>query len=182
MRAYLSFVLVLFCLMLLISLLQYTGYTSTKSLINERAYLISMNVKEALIESARQGSLEGFRDYDSVHSVDDCIHCPPCHPELCDPVRCQTCFRESDARTSARTAALGHIEALRAHVFDPDFFVTIGPADIDEYTKADPAARNGFSLDSFRISATEISISSEKFGLEASARLPGGLIHNASDH
>jgi hypothetical protein len=181
MRGYLSFVLVLFSLVLIISLLQFNSYTSTKHIVTERIYLVSMNAKEVSVELLRQGALKGFVLYDSTHSLESCMHCPPCHPEFCNPVKCQECFREDEARAAARDMALAHFSQLATYSFDSDFSVALGAADVQVFTKADSVSRNGFSLHSLRIMQDiPISISSEKFSTRGTAKIPGGLIVNVS--
>ncbi len=181
MRAYLSFVLVLFSLMLLFSILQFGSYSDGRAVLNERAYLISMNSKEATLESLRQGALKGFDLYDSTHRLENCIHCPPCHPELCEPLKCQKCFRESEAMESAKQSALLRLNLLRFHTFDGDFSISIGSVNIQTFSRGEIASRNGFALDSIRVNNDiKIGVSSDKFGLDGSVKIPEGLIIYAS--
>jgi hypothetical protein len=176
MRAYLSFVLVLFSLMLLFSLLQFGSHQPARNVLEERSYLVLMNEKEAIIESLRQGSVRGFDKYDQSHSLEACLHCPPCHPDLCEPVKCQECFRESEAVESAIQGALGQAGLLAAHDFDDDFSLSFGAIGIQAFTRPEPLSRNGFALDSVRISNdVDIKISSAKFALEGSGKIPGGV-------
>lgn len=169
--------------MLLFSAMQFNSFSAKRSLVEERSYLVSMNAKETVLESIRQGALDGFRQYDSTHWIEMCMHCPPCHPDLCDPGKCQSCFRESEAMQSAQGAALLKLGALRSHDFDSDFSLSIGSADITAFSRAEPLSENGFALDSVRLNHDlEIGISSAKFGAGGSARIPGGLIVHASDN
>ena len=184
MRAYLSFVLVLLSLTLVFSLLELNLHShSPKALLVERSYSLSMNVKENILESLRQGAEEGFVDYNEKHELEKCIHCPICHPDVCDPVRCMECFREHEAREQARLCALSRLDGLRGHVFDPDFDISIGDAEIDVFTYAQPLAKNGFGLHSVRIKKDiTIRLGSEKFGMTGEARVPGGVsIESAGD-
>lgn len=183
MRAYLSFVLVLFSLMLLFSIMQFNEYAGKRNLVEERAYLVSMNAKETALESMRQGALDGFGQYDSTHRIENCVYCPPCHPDLCDMAKCQSCFREREAMESARSSALLKLNLLRAHEFDNDFSISIGSADISAFSRAEPISANGFALDSIRINQDiVIGISSVKFAVYGSARIPGGMIIDAADN
>ncbi len=178
MRAYLSFVLVLLSLVLVFSLLELNLHSrSPKALLVERSYSRSMNVKENVLESLRQGAEEGFADYDTHHELEKCIHCPICHPDVCDPVKCMECFREHEAREQARQYALSRLDKLRSHVFDLDFEISIGDAEIDVFTYARPLAKNGFGLHSVRVrDDIVITIGSERFSLAGRAKIPGGVI------
>jgi hypothetical protein len=177
MRAYLSFVLVLFSLVLLFSLLQSGGHARPGNVLNERAYLVLMNGKEAMLESLRQGAMRGFKDYDASHSLEACLHCPPCHPDLCEPVLCQHCFREREAAESARQGALTQAGLLDFHSFDDDFSLSFGQIEVQAFTRPEPLSLNGFAIDSVRVNQDiEIKISSAKFGLDGSGKIPGGVV------
>ncbi len=184
MRAYLSFVLVLLSLVLVFSLLELNLHArSSKALLAERSYSLSMNVKENILESLRRGAEEGFADYDENHELEKCMHCPICHPDVCDPVRCVGCFREHEAREQARHYALSRLERLRGHAFDPDFDISISDVDIEVFTYAQPLAKNGFGLHSVKIrDDIAIRLDSERFGMTGEARIPGGvMIESAGD-
>lgn len=162
-------------------MLQFRGQANLGNVINERAYLVSMNAKEAIIESIRRGAIEGFNFYDSEHDLEMCVHCPPCHPEICDPVNCQRCFRESEAMESARRSALLQLGLLGGHEFDGDFSLSIGSADIQAFSRGEPLSRNGFALDSVRVNSDiMVLVSSAKFAMDGKSKIPGGLIVNAS--
>lgn len=178
MRAYLSFILVLLSLVLLFSLLSLDMRASgSKAILVERTYSISMNVKEIVLESLRQGAQEGFRGYDAAHDVEMCIHCPICTPRTCDPMKCQKCFSEHEARDQARQGAQAKLASLGAHAFDPDFDISVGEAEVDVFTRAEPLSKNGFALDSLKVSHDiRISLDSEKLGIEGQAEIPGGLM------
>jgi hypothetical protein len=161
--------------------MQFNHHASLGNVANERAYLVSMNAKETALESIRQGAIKGFDSYYSSHYLEMCIHCPPCHPKLCNPLKCQSCFRESEAMDSAKQSALLQFNLLEKHDFDSDFTVSIGSASIQAFSRAEPLSRNGFALDSVRINNDiEIGVSSDKFATDGKSRIPGGLIVDAN--
>lgn len=177
MRAYLSFVLVLFSLVLLFSLLHFGGQIRPRNVLGERSYLVLMNEKEAILESLRQGAMRGFDDYDATHFLEDCLHCPPCHPDLCEPALCQQCFREREAAESARQGALAQAGLLKYHIFDDDFSLSFGLVEAQAFTRPEPISRNGFAIDSVRVNQDiEIKIESAKFGVDGSGKIPGGMV------
>ena len=61
---------------LLLSLVELNLNSKTHNLSNainaERFYRVQMNVKEVIIEAARQGAREGFQMYDSTHQISAC--------------------------------------------------------------------------------------------------------------
>jgi hypothetical protein len=184
MRGYLSFVLVLLSIGLVFTLLELNIYpSSSKALLIERSYSLSMNIKEAILESLWQGTQTGFDNYNLNHDIAMCIHCPACHPKTCDPLRCQQCFRESESRDAAKTHALISLDKLRLHSFDPDFDVSIGDVQLEVYTSPDPLSKNGFSLDSVKITNNiPILINSEKFDIYGEVHVPlGVIIHERSN-
>ena len=190
MRGYLSFVLVLASLILVFTLLELSLASNSvdlsKAISAERAYGVQMNVKESIIESAKQGALEGFNTYDSSHDLSLCKHChdffcapqellPP--PNVCDQSLCERCFRESDARIEAEKGAILRVVGLANHNFDNDFDIFISPAVIDSFTAADPASKNGFSLSSLRFKDDlHLRFISKKFGLSTNATVPEGFV------
>lgn len=192
MRGYVSYVLVFCCSLALLSLLfvsQEAGsYDFSRAIAVERSGALHMNIKECLLESARQGAAAGFESYDVSHDISLCRHCPdnycapptpanPFPPNMCDPLRCGKCFRESEARMAAEDGALGRIGALRAHVFDPDFTIGIGNAAIAASLRREPASPNGFSLGTvFFRDDVGIEAKSTRFRMSCSSRIPKGTV------
>ncbi len=145
MRGYLSFVLVLASVVLILSFVQIdlssTNFDLSKAISAERTYQVQMNVKEAVIESVRQGGMEGFLEYDSTHSHQACLrYCADMgvctHPDTppCDSMMCgRECFRVSDAQMKAEESAIEKVVELSALGFDPDFEVLLwcGPEPMD---------------------------------------------------
>lgn len=183
MRGYLSFVLVLVSIVLVLSLLEFSiKEESTKALLTERSYSLSMNVKEAVIESIRYGAHEGYSQYDLEHDILMCKHCPVCLPAFCNPILCQQCFYESEARRHAKAAALARLEILKKCHFDQDFTISIGTADLEVHSTPDALSKNGFALDSIKLNNdVTIMLFSEKFNITGQSKLPGGMIINAGD-
>ncbi|MBU0532973.1 hypothetical protein KKB44_05770 [Candidatus Micrarchaeota archaeon] len=184
MRGYLSFVLVLICLLVIFYLLELQiTFDFSKAIAVQRTYSVQMNVKESIFESVKQGASEGFHDYDLSHSTELCKHCPDhfCIPSSptnhCDPILCAKCFREDEARNSAVNGALSKLQLISTHIFDPDFDVSISTFNLSVYLKPDSLSQNGFSLDytQFRKEIL-IGLSSEKFDISAEARIPKGCV------
>jgi hypothetical protein len=188
MRGYLSFILVLVSLQLVFSFLDVKSASEStdlsKALSVERTYSVHMNVKESVLEAARQGAREGFAAYDVSHDIRLCRHCPdaycsvvPAAPNRCDLLLCEQCFREHEARAEAEKQALSTIGLLRSHQFDSDFWVTIGGAEIEAFTKTDVTAKNSYALDYLRLREDlPIRMESEKLGLSAAAKIPRGVV------
>ena len=188
MRGYLSFILVLVSLQLVFSLLEIKSATDSfdlsKALSVERAYSVQMNVKECVLEAARQGAHEGFAVYDASHDIKFCRHCPdsycspvPEAPNRCDSALCSQCFREDDARAEAERHALSNMGMLLDHQFDSDFIVTIMDAKMEAFTKPGLTARNGYALGYLRFREDlGIGLESAKFNLSADAEIPRGVV------
>jgi len=188
MRGYLSFVLVLVSLQLVFSLLDVKDASDSsdlsKALSVERAYSLHMNVKECILEAARQGAQEGFAVYDASHDIKLCKHCLDayCSPipsalNHCDPFLCNQCFREDEARAEAERYALSKIALLRSHQFDSDFRVIILNENVEVFTTADGTAKNGYALDYLRFREDlGIGLESAKFNLSADAEIPRGVV------
>jgi hypothetical protein len=184
MRGYLSFVLVFICSAILLSSYSLSGVPSidlSKAISVEQASGLMLNVKEASIESIRQGSVEGFKAYDDSHDLPRCLNCPgACGPSPlapCDPIRCGGCFREDEARSWALAGASSRLALLREHGFDDPFSVSIGPADIEIFLVPDPLSKNGFISGHTRLrSGLIISIESDNLGISAQGELPKGLV------
>jgi len=169
-RGYLSFILVLASLALLLSLLELEISAASMDLSRaigvERSYGLMMNSKEVVLESARQGAVSGFKAYDATHDLSSCVHCldagclPPAvppPPNFCDVALCSRCFRESEAREAARVSAVANVLALSSHGFDDGRRLVSGPPfppSLEIFTRPDPLAKNGFSLDGIRFRET----------------------------
>lgn len=184
MRGYVSFVLVFVAAGILLSSYSMLtpAYSSdlSKAVWVERAYGLQMNIKEAAIESIRQGAQEGFDGYDSSHSLEDCLHCPgacgpPPSPNPCDSLLCKKCFREDEARASAILGAQIQLTKLQLHQFDKQFTTLLSPSEIEVFLQADPLSRNGFSLSYSRL-RTPLLISVEGLELSAQSELPAGMV------
>ena len=104
-----------------------------------------MNVKEVIIESARQGAQKGFDAYAATHSLAACSN-----PET------QTqCFRENEARAAANSAALANMELLVAgSKFDDEITVVLAPGTypVETSLKLSAAHHSGYELDTITIS------------------------------
>jgi hypothetical protein len=185
MRGYISFVLVFVAAGILLSsysvLLPAYSPDLSRAVSVERAYGLQMNIKEAALESIRQGTLEGFRTYDESHSLENCLNCPgacapPPSPNPCDAMLCAQCFRENEARASAVLGATTLLGKLQAHSFDSAFSVTINPPELEVFLQADPLSNNGFSVDHSRLrSVLGISVESE-LDISAQSELPAGMV------
>ncbi len=187
MRGYLSFILALASLLLVFSLLEARAASHSadlsKAISVQRAYSAQMNMKECILEAARQGALEGFAAYDASHDTRLCRHCPdaycsllPTAPNHCDSHLCSRCFREYEARAEAERYAHSMINLLHSHQFDSDFSIEILGGRIEAFTKSDTAARNGYALDFLRFKESlGISMESAKLGLSADGEIPEGV-------
>lgn len=194
MRGYLSFVLVLASVVLVFTLLEINmvskSFDLSKAISVERAYGLQMNVKESILESARQGARDGFNTYDFTHDIKLCKHCPdsfclpptpPLPTNYCDPLLCAQCFRESEARMESERYAVSNITTLGHHHFDSDFRVFISQPTLKAFTTNNSMAKNGFSLDYLIFDDDlRIDLVSDDFDLSAAAKIPEGVIINES--
>ncbi|MFH1785281.1 MAG: hypothetical protein ABH842_02545 [Candidatus Micrarchaeota archaeon] len=169
MKGYFSFLLVFVSLLLIFTTMANLSnkFDFSKALAIERSYALSMNVKEAIIESALQGAMEGFVKYDLSHDVRMCMHCKDnfCsydrdHPNYCDDHLCSLCFRENEARLSAAGSSNMKISSLLNHEFDPDFSVSFSAPSISTILKLDPLAKNMFSLDYIKLNKIQLALDS----------------------
>jgi hypothetical protein len=191
MRGYISFVLVFISVLLLLSLLKLHDASSStdlsKAVAVERIYGVQMNVKESVIEAARQGALDGFVGYDAIHDINKCKHCPdsfcsplPEAPNRCDTALCMACFREADARASATDKAISGVRSLNTHEFDSDFQVRIDDPSLEVFLEADPLAKNGFRLGSARFTKEfSVFVDSRKFAISSTAEMPKVVVARA---
>lgn len=163
MRGYVSFVLVFISSLILLSSLALLNAARSADLSGAveaaRAGGISMNVRECVVESVRQGASSGFLMYDASHDITLCRHCMdnscvppnPAYPNpvnWCDATLCGQCFRSSEARSAAETGAGAALLALRPDSFDDEYSVEIGGADFEANLMAAPQSRNGIHLES----------------------------------
>ncbi|MFN7991660.1 MAG: hypothetical protein U0R44_05885 [Candidatus Micrarchaeia archaeon] len=195
MKGYASFLIVLFSLLLALALcrlrLSSDDHDLSRAIIEERAYGVVMDQKEAFREAARSGAVSGFSSYDLSHDLGSCSHCPDhfCSPPLpggpktpndCDAILCSACFRGDEAREAAVEGARMRAGLLRTHVFDQEFQSLVGPADFEAYLRADPAGKNLLALDRLRLKGPlSLGASSVKFGISASGGLPAGFVIRA---
>lgn len=119
MKGYLSFLLALASVFLILSFIEaaeQSGKISfSKAIAAERAYQAQMNAKEAVLEAVHDGAAEGFRTYNSTHSVAACA----------DPAAGDLCFKADDARLAAKLGAYAYIAKLGEVRIDPDMDVRI---------------------------------------------------------
>jgi hypothetical protein len=190
MKGYVSFLLASVSLLLLLSLIELRassyGLDLSRAIAIERAYGDGMNVKEAILESVREGARAGFGSYDSSHDLEACLHCPdnfcspplppaPPVPNACDAARCASCFRESEARAAAEAGA----EAMASSLAFPDgdFTSSPGKAEVEALLRHDGQGKNGFALDyAIFEEPLRITLSSERFGMSASSSIPRGMV------
>ena len=191
MRGYFSFLLALLGSIILLDILSVYSASSafdlSRAVSAERAYGLGMNVKETMLESARNGALAAFAEYDRTHDVRMCIHCPdhscalpspanPAPPNRCDGALCAACFRESGAREATIGGAGRALLLIGTHEFDPDFSVSLGLCVLEASLGPEPVSRNGFILDSVRFrNACPFNASSEKLGVRSESYIPGGF-------
>ncbi|VVC04155.1 Uncharacterised protein [Candidatus Bilamarchaeum dharawalense] len=179
MRGYFTFILVFVSLLLVFTMLLSVSKSDfSQAVAIERAYGLSMNIKEILIESARQGANEGFAIYDNNHDIRLCRHCQDhfCtydrdYPNYCDDHLCSICFRENDARASAIQTAQQKITNLKNHKFDPDFSVSFTDPQLSVFLKPSKLSKNGFSLDYMSVDGEIPIILSSKF-ISTKSKLP----------
>jgi hypothetical protein len=182
MQGYFSFILVFVSVILLLALIQ--NLTSqpdySKALAIERAYALSMNVKETIIASAVQGAEDGFLEYDNSHDTKMCIHCKGyCtydrdFPNYCDDQLCSLCFKESEAREIASQFANLRLILLNYYEFDPDFSISISSPSVSSFLKPNSQSKNGFDLD--RIQSNELSITLNSSFLSVNSTFPEMVI------
>ena len=187
MKGYLSFVLVFVSVLVLLYLLEAQfssrNFELSKAITVQRAYALQMNVKENLLEIAKQGAREGFDLYNSTHNLSSCMHCPDhfCtpgpSPNNCDLVKCSACFRENEARQAAVNKAVEKLMLLRTHHFDHDFDVSIGITALSAHLKPNLLSPNGFALSHIQFQYdTPITLVSKKFEVSAKAKIPRGCV------
>ena len=115
------------------------------AIVTEKFYRTQMNVKEVIIESARQGAQEGFDVYAATHTLAACSN----------PQTQSQCFRENEARTAANAGALANIELiLAASDFDEmdPVIVVPGTYPVETSLKLTAEHSSGYELDTVTIS------------------------------
>jgi hypothetical protein len=182
-KGYFSFILVFASVILLLTILSAMAIQPdySSSLAIERAYSLSMNVKEVISESAISGASYGFQQYDSTHDVKMCMHCTDYFctydrdfPNYCDDYLCSKCFRENEARANADLFANVKIILLNFHEFDPDFSVSISSPTFLAFLKPDITAKNGFSL--AHIKSNELTITLQSNFISVNSTFPEMVI------
>lgn len=148
-RGYFTFLIVFAAFALLISLAELNLNSKTHNLSSaittEKFYRIQMNVKEVIVESARQGAQQGFDAYAATHTEAACMESPN-HP---------ACFKSRDAQESADNAALLKIEMVLASADFGDAAVVLNPGTNPVNSKVEPAPTlSGWRLASFELSKT----------------------------
>ncbi len=127
MRGYFTFLIVFVSFALLLSLVQLNLNSKThdqsKAIWTERFYRVQMNVKEVLLEAAREGALDGFNSYCSITPPDK--------------------YNEIFAKQVAVNGALGKIADVFHGVSTPEF-----DRDIDVELTCEDRAVNPLSCSS----------------------------------
>jgi len=148
-RGYFTFLIVFAAFALLLSLAQLNlnskSHNLSGAIITEKFYRVQMNVKEVIIESARQGAQKGFDDYASTHTLAACSN----------PETQAQCFRENEARAAANAGALANMELLVADSnFDNEMIVVLLPGTypVETSLKLSAAHHSGYELDTVTIS------------------------------
>lgn len=183
MRGYFSFILVFVSLLLILTLSSINTQTDfSKAISIERAYGVSMNVKEVIIETLKHGANEGFNQYDSTHDIARCRHCIDhfCtydhdFPNYCDDFLCLQCFREPDSRAAAINVAKIKFSSLKNYQFDPDFTISIQDPQMLVFLYPNKLAKNGFSVDYLRFEQDDLILINSTF-LSTNSTLPKGLV------
>lgn len=144
MRGYLSFLLAFASVFLILSFIEASEQSGkisfSKAIAAERAYQAQMNAKEAVLEAAHDGAAEGFRIYNSTHTVAACA----------DPATGDLCFKADDARLAAKLGAYSYIAKLSEARVDPDMDVRIWCRQAMSRDLADSFARYGSEAGSER--------------------------------
>lgn len=120
MRGYISFLLVLASVLLVILLLNSSilvrELSFSDAIISEKTYQLQMNVKELILESARQGAINGFNGYSHTHSKIACKR----HPLYTNN---PDCFNDHDAILRTKTSAIASMAQLNTHNSDFDLLL-----------------------------------------------------------
>ena len=164
MKGYFGFLVVFAAFALLLSLVEFNlnskSHDLSSAITSEKLYGIQMNVKEVIIEAAREGAKEGFNKYVEgppfPHSAAACSD--PKASACC-------CFRVLEANTFTVNGASAKLSSVLSNaIFDDS--VTVGfvpnPSIITSEIVEDPASISGHRLSSITISPTQITITSKK--------------------
>lgn len=137
MKGYLSFILAFASIFLILSFiainLESTNINMARTLAVERSYQIQLNLKEAMIGSAKAGALDGYQQYAMGRSDDACtLFCkergvcllpktPPCNKFKCKSF----CFKESDAEDAAEEGAATRMAEVQDRFDQDDISISI---------------------------------------------------------
>ena len=185
MKGYFSFILVFLLSLLLISSIELyqskQSFSLSKAIISERTYEIGSNTEHSISESLLQGAIAGFGYYDSTHFISMCNHCldyycdpTPATPNQCDEALCSFCFRDEEAKKSARLSALSSLASVREISSNYDFNVSFNDPQIEVFLKPVPISKNGVVFSHFRtIDHVLLSVASSKFNISAQKTITG---------
>ena len=162
MRGYFAFLIVFAAFALLISLVELNlnskSHNLSAAIVTEKFYRVQMNVKEVLIEAARQGAVEGFGEYTATHNTAICVQNPN-HPN---------CFKKDEAAAAAELQAMIRIQDAITADFDDDIDITVflGTTPLTAKVVPDPSVLpNHFRLSSIELAKTSpisMTMTSEK--------------------
>ncbi|NYZ77274.1 hypothetical protein H0O02_03085 [Candidatus Micrarchaeota archaeon] len=156
MRGYFAFLIVFAAFALLISLaelnLSSKSHNLSAAITAEKFYRTQMNVKEVLIEAARQGAAGGFDAYAATHNEAACLAGDAAH-----------CFSSRDAENAAGLAAIAKMQLVIAGAdFDGvDVEVQFGADSAQAHVEPDSASPSGWRLSGVDLSSISIKAASE---------------------
>jgi len=160
-KGYFGFLVVFAAFALLLSLVEFNlnskSHDLSSAITSEKLYGIQMNVKEVIIEAAREGAKEGFDNYTATHSVAACS-------DLKASACC--CFRIQDAERDTVNGARAKLSSVLSNAnFDDS--VTVGFVldpllSISSEIVEDPTSPSGYRLSSITIQSIQINITSKK--------------------
>ncbi len=137
MKGYISFILVFASIFLILTFitinLSSTDFNLARAVSAERTYQIQLNLKEAMIESAKQGAMNGFEKYSVLRSDEACLMycvergvCLLSRPPTCNKPSCkQFCFKESDAEKAAEEAAVSNMARVKSAFSQDDVSIEL---------------------------------------------------------
>jgi len=165
-KGYFGFLVVFAAFALLLSLVEFNlnskSHDLSSAITSEKLYGIQMNVKEVIIEAAREGAKEGFNNYvngpPSPHSVAACSD--PKASACC-------CFSSRDAeRDTVNGARTKLFSVLSDANFDDSVTVGFVPdpllSNITSEIVEDQNSTSGYRLSSITIQSIQINITSKK--------------------
>jgi len=160
-KGYFGFLIVFAAFALLLSLVEFNlnskSHDLSSAITSEKLYSIQMNVKEVVIEAAREGAKEGFDNYAKDHTIYACA----------DPETVDRCFRVSEARISTESGALLKLlSVLGGANFDDS--ITVVPPTFDPLSFPvaseivdDRASPSGYRLSSITLQSISVPIISK---------------------